>query len=815
MALPAEFSVRQVFDMPASPAEVSLKRYAEQTGLDVLFATEVTAGATTRAVKGEFTRAEALNLMLADTGLVAACDETSGVITIKRSIPNPMTPNILKKFRHTLLGLVFSAMTGQQLAAAESPPTAKPSEQTSESKEEDIVKLNPFVVVHKQEAGYGYSESSGGTRTVQPVLNIPTSVALMNQQFLSDLNATSMAEVLDYGVSGVTNSTINSDDVNIRGFRSNQALRDGVMVINFKRNPMYDVAGIEVIKGPSGLVLGNTLFLGGVVNYVTKMGTENQMASVQTTVGTRDSNFRVSADSSGPIKRSDDYTALYRVTVGGEWGDPERPIDAIEETFVGASLTFKYFKDRLRLDVNYYNFVNNGYSYFSEFLDINRSVVNGPAYLNQYATATFGAARPDQVFFDQRQDYFNATLTGQLTENSNFRIYYVGHRVIDRRALLRAISVLSDNKTLTRQELMFNVDTNIDMIQAEYLYKTVRSAWRNDLQAGMDAYFETFWQRYALNLPPNLDSSNPDYTYTRPAFTGHTASNGRAEKRNGTYWAQENLTLFNNHLILIAGLRWVDSYVVNENPLTKVSTIADSPLVRTHRYGFVYKPTEQISLYYADAANVTAVGGTDGYGNAFKNQDGVLKESGLKVALKRGDLDFSGSIAYFDMANTNISITKTDPVLGLVLVQDPTGDTAKGWETDLRLRWKTSTGYADLIATYIDMTTFRVSTGRRALEAPDTAYSLFGKYGWESGPLAGFSFGGGLHDQSMKLTGTYTTDYPMTYTMMAKYDLNRHWSVQLNGENITDERYVVNVANAALVQASQGANYRLLVKYIW
>jgi iron complex outermembrane recepter protein len=814
MALPGKQSVRQIFDLPSGPAEVSLKRYSAQTGIDLLFATRVTARVRTNVVKGEITRAEALNLMLADTGLTAVYDEVSGVFTIQPSNPAPMTPNIFKKIKHTFLGLLLTIASAQQVEAQENTNSNSSSVNKTNS-DEEIVKMNPFIVEDEDDEGYGFSKSALGTRTVQRVLDIPTSVAAINREFLDDLNAANIASALNYGVSGVTNSTTNSDDVNIRGFRSNHALRDGVMVVNFKRNPLYDIDRVEVIKGPSGLLLGNTLFLGGVINYATKLPTITRQTTVQATASSFDSSFRVEANTSGPIKKSKDFTALYRVTVGGEWGDPKKMVRSIDQTFAGGALTFKYFEDRLRFDMVYYNYIDNGYSYFDDFLDINRSVVGGPAYLNQYSTAEFATAQRGQAYWNQRQDYFNATLTGQLTENSNFRIYYANHKVIDRRALLRSIGVQSDNKTINRQDLPFNVDNNSDMIQLDYLYKTIRSSWRNDFQVGVDAYFETFWQRYALYTPLPIDASNPDYTYNRPTLAGYTASNGRSEKRNGTYWFQDNLTVFDGKLILIGGLRWVDSYSVNENLNTGVASIADSPLVRTHRYGVVYKPTENLSLYYADAANVTAIGGVNGYGDPLKNQEGVLEEFGVKFEANFEDLNVSGSVAYFDMANTQVQYVFTDPNIGAIILQDPTGDTAKGWEAELHLSKKTSNGNLNLVATYSNMSTFRVSTGLRALEAPDQTYSLFGKYSWTSGSLSGLTLGGGLHDQSLKLTGAYTSDFPMTFTIMGRYEINKNWSVQLNGENITDERYVTYVANAALVQAADGANYRLSLKYHW
>lgn len=728
----------------------------------------------------------------------------------------PLAPTIMNtplntKTRRAVVSALLLTVVGYT-SAQENPPLDK---ETSEEEQRDVVVLNPFIVSQEDEAGYGFSQSVLGTRTVQPVLNIPTSVVSINREFLDDLNATTVADALNYGVSGVTNSTSNSDDVNIRGFRSNQALRDGVMVVNFKRNPMYDIDRVEVIKGPSGLLLGNTLFLGGVVNYVSKLPTAKREGSISATVGSLNASTRITADVSGPIKQSDDLTVLYRVTVGGEMGDPKRKIQTIDQRFAGVAMTFKYFSDRLRLDTVYYNFVDDGYAYFDDFLDIQRSIAGGPAILNTYSTDTFSAASRGQAYWNQKQDYFNATMTGRLTENGNIRMYYSHHRVVDRRALLRAIGVQADNRTLNRQDLPFSVDNKSNMIQLEYLYKTIRQNWRNDFQVGADTYFETFWQRFALYTPPPLDSANPDYTYSRQAFTGYNFANGRSEKRFGTYWLQDNLTLLNDRLILIGGLRWVDSHVVNTNLNAKTNSIDDQPVLKTHRYGVVYKPMEALSLYFADAINVTATGGLDGYGRTLKNQEGKLKEYGIKIDTDFHNLALTGTLAYFDMANTNVLTTFTDPQLGLILVQDPTGDTAKGWEAEIRARLKTDNGFLDVVATYYEADTNRISTGGPALEAPGHAYSLFGKYSWESGALQGFSVGAGMFDQSKKLTGAYTTDYPKTYSLLAKYSINKNWSIQVNGDNVTDERYIMFVANPALVITSLSANYRLTVKYKW
>lgn len=73
---------RKAFDLPADDATRSLKRFSEQSGSDVVFASGVVAGVTTRAVKGEMPPRDALTAMLAHTKLVVTQDATTGAFMI-------------------------------------------------------------------------------------------------------------------------------------------------------------------------------------------------------------------------------------------------------------------------------------------------------------------------------------------------------------------------------------------------------------------------------------------------------------------------------------------------------------------------------------------------------------------------------------------------------------------------------------------------------------------------------------------------------------------------------------------------------------
>lgn len=79
----AEESKRS-FDVPAGPAETALKVFAEQSGRGLLVTSETAKGITTKAVKGAYSVQEALDRMLADTGLVSSQDAKNGAFVVKK-----------------------------------------------------------------------------------------------------------------------------------------------------------------------------------------------------------------------------------------------------------------------------------------------------------------------------------------------------------------------------------------------------------------------------------------------------------------------------------------------------------------------------------------------------------------------------------------------------------------------------------------------------------------------------------------------------------------------------------------------------------
>lgn len=90
-ALDAAELGKKAYNLPADRAEKSLKQFSSQSGLEVLFPTLTVGRTQTNAVRGELTAREAIDRMLAGTGLVVRENAKTGAFTVA-SDPNGPGP---------------------------------------------------------------------------------------------------------------------------------------------------------------------------------------------------------------------------------------------------------------------------------------------------------------------------------------------------------------------------------------------------------------------------------------------------------------------------------------------------------------------------------------------------------------------------------------------------------------------------------------------------------------------------------------------------------------------------------------------------
>ncbi|MCB1104648.1 MAG: TonB-dependent receptor [Opitutaceae bacterium] len=89
-------AVKKKYDLPGADAAQTLKAFSDQSGEQIVYPVERVKGVQTNAIKGEFTAREALDLMLAGTGLSVVQDDRTGAFTVRRNDPPqvPVRPDV-------------------------------------------------------------------------------------------------------------------------------------------------------------------------------------------------------------------------------------------------------------------------------------------------------------------------------------------------------------------------------------------------------------------------------------------------------------------------------------------------------------------------------------------------------------------------------------------------------------------------------------------------------------------------------------------------------------------------------------------------
>lgn len=85
LTLHAADAARRPFSIPAGDAAKTLETFSEQAGTQIVFLVEQVKGVKTNAVQGDLTPKEAIDRMLAGTGLVATQDDRNDAIAVKKA----------------------------------------------------------------------------------------------------------------------------------------------------------------------------------------------------------------------------------------------------------------------------------------------------------------------------------------------------------------------------------------------------------------------------------------------------------------------------------------------------------------------------------------------------------------------------------------------------------------------------------------------------------------------------------------------------------------------------------------------------------
>jgi len=291
------------FNLPRGDAAVTLKQFSAAAGTPIVYLVDRVRGATTNAVRGEFAPREALERMLAGSGLEAAEDTATGALVVSRKPARGGRTRFRSATqpKHQTHETIPDREARRRVGRTHqlNPDRPDPELPAVPTPEETVI-LNPFEVISTDDRGYQAANTSAPRAPIPPSAICPCRSTSSPSMLMIDRALFDLDQVVDVipGTARVFNEFV--PQVNIRGFDSSAAMRNGVRGLTTP--DMTSIARVETVKGPAALLYGQTQ-PGGVINYITKNPSTRRSATVRLSAGS-ESLRRAELDATGPINKS-------------------------------------------------------------------------------------------------------------------------------------------------------------------------------------------------------------------------------------------------------------------------------------------------------------------------------------------------------------------------------------------------------------------------------------------------------------------------------------------------------------------------------
>jgi outer membrane receptor for ferric coprogen and ferric-rhodotorulic acid len=778
------------------PLEQSLQELARQSGIQVVFFSEVTEGLTAPALAGEYSLSKALDTLLAGSDLEFRVIAPRTVQILPRALPRAAEPSRVappsSADRNIIARATAGALTGADVAE---------------------------VTISASAAGLT------ATRTETPLREIPQTFSILSQEQLRQQNVTTLDEALAKapGITAVRRSSLEQGFFS-RGFGVSELHVDGSSALNaqsiaaqpfFGSPDLSEFERIEVMRGADAL-FGSDGSPGATVNLIRKRPLNTFAASLSGWVASWN-NYRVEGDLTGPLMASD----RVRGRLVGVYADQDY-------FFATADSQRKKIFGALQADLTPDTLLTVGGSYewdrATPFMAGWFMYADGSdSHLPRNAALAFDWAHYDtdsrEIYFQLDQAFgpaWRLRLSGVSLYGNVRYAYGTMESSIDRgtRALRDQAQALYSAAPGAQRQIA------LDVTLTGALLLFGRPA---ELAVGADlsrfhvhrADLEPFL--FGPVLDDVLDFNPADFP--DPLLTEDFNFVAAQRQRTNLHGVFGSLRIYaTDALSLVGGLRVSNGHYVVEG-----NFYLDNELIAavggdtrdknkfTPYAGVVYELDPVYSVYasYADIYKSVAYAAT-WEGVPLRPADGVVIEGGIKSAWRGGALN--GSLALYRIRQSGLPESDPRP--------RPPGSTSrccftpsgasrsKGVDIEISgalLRdWLIGAGYSYNVNHEVDRSSQSVLTPRHLLKL------------WTNVTLPGvlhrWDVGGSLHAQSrISSAGTYCARYTSaicvepdtpyalvqsayaTLDLRASFAVDAHWRAALTVANVFDKRYYESI----------------------
>lgn len=667
----------------------------------------------------------------------------------------------------------FVVLSGPLLAGS---LVAQSAGTASSAASNEVIQLRPLSVTAEASSGYSVTSASTATRTNTPLIEIPQTVDIVTKEFWNDVGAVTFDQSFRYLANVyVRNREAGSGDgVNLRGFETNGSIAvDGVRMGNAKRD-LIGYERLEVVKGPPSAVQGRAGGT-GLLNFILKkpeIGHDSNYVKYSLSSDQENAtNNRIEFDSNYTLPGSDKFAAR----VAGSWMEGDDYIQFQKNKNYALYPSFKW-------QIN----PKTDLVLVTELLDLSTgsreeghgfAVYPGKArrLIPIFNTASdpitaldlpynFNIAGPGEV---DREKVADTTLffTHQFGDWLYFRqvanLRYFGQDSF-------TYTGEDNTKTLVNSQYTGSIGwRRATTTQGDLFAKYHPLRWlAGDTMVGYsydDSYSRTANYTGIPDAPFNkldmvaIKAAGYDASY----YAGRKVSNlpmtsySRSKSFSFGMYAQQDLNLFQDRLLLTGGLRSDHDHSQTLNLRTGVLSAAANTTLNSYRYGATYKLNPKLALYVVKSVQADPTRTIKRYNGLLvgdpRNDEFFtvspitdLKEIGLKGELFQGRL--SASADYWEMTKTGsvVNILSNGTSQGQSVTfgtqTEIQGAQSKGYEINA---YGSITKQFSIIANYTKMETSQEFTGQQNSVgwtkasnpgriplrfAPDWNLNLFGKY---------------------------------------------------------------------------------------
>jgi iron complex outermembrane receptor protein len=715
---------------------------------------------------------------------------------------------------------------------------AKPARSTARSSQQSRRAAAPpvqrQVVVPQANAGAGVERGTGpvsgylahqsisSSKTDTPLLETPQSVSVVTRDQMVAQGAQDLPQALGY-TPGVTVPSFGPnqffDAFKVRGFDAPRYL-DGlrlpsdITTFAAPKIETYGLERLEVLKGPSSGLYGAS-DPGGIVNMISKRPQATPHYSVEGNFGSYD-RYQGAFDIGGPADPAGEW--LYRLV--GLYRQSNTEVNFVQDNkvFIAPSLTWRPNADTSFTILSHYQKIDNkGYQQYvpgnvafsgNPFGRINRSTYLGEPGADHYTLEqkavgyAFEHRFDNSVQFRQNFRYTEATQDLQSIRPEGM----IGNNLV-----LRSY----DYVRAGTQNLTLDNQLQADFRTGPLVHKVLGGFDYTHMKANSE-----FRITYAF---PPIDAFNPVYGAPVPSWDSLLPFIKRDDHQSQAgFYLQDQIKLDRWTLTLSGRQDAVNTAFVSTAFYPPAGNYSRSDSAQTGRVGLNYLFDSGVSPYVTYSTSFTPNLGSNRFGDTFKPTTGDNAEIGIKYQPLGSNLMLTA--AYFDTRQNNV--LSPDPVNGFFSIQTD-AVRVRGFEFEAK---GNITRELEIVGGYSHLdpkVTVSVAgnVGKDMINVARDQASLWGKYTWYDGPLAGLGVGAGV-----RYVGDTFGDYANrlivpSYTLadaVISYDFGymrpdlRGLSAQINARNLTD-RYYVQSCFTGLPYCALGTGRTILgtLKFSW